>query len=73
MKKISLEIIKKIIEDNYKAISYDIFLGTENIGSCSVMVDENYAYCDCIGINEQFRNQGYGSQALEWLSQKYGG
>lgn len=59
-------------EDSYTNICFDIQVNGVTVGDCSVLVDETSAYCERIDINEDQRNQGYGTAALQELSSEYG-
>lgn len=59
-------------EDSYTNYCFDIMADGVKVGDCSVMVDENSAYCERIDINEDQRNKGYGTAALQELSSMYG-
>lgn len=60
-------------EDTYKAISFSILVSGQTVGGCSVMVDEDYAYCERIDIYDEYQRKGYGTAALYELSSRYAG
>lgn len=60
-------------EDSYQYVNYDITADGKVIGYASIMVDDNSAYCERIDIDEEYRNQGYGTAALYNLSSMYDG
>lgn len=64
---------KEIEEDTYKAISFSILVSGQAVGGCSVMVDEDYAYCERIDIYDGCQGEGYGTAALYELSSQYMG
>lgn len=70
---VSIKVTNTYEEDSYTNITIDIYNGSTKIGDCSLMVDESYAYCERIDIDEEYRNHGYGTEALEQLSSKYDG
>ena len=59
-------------EDSYEAISFDIIENGATVGYASVMADDNSTYCERIDIDEQYRNHGFGTAALEELSRMFG-
>lgn len=61
-------------EDTYEAISYDIDLDGTVIGWASVIDGEGSpAYIERIDIEEAFRNQGHGSEAINAISDLFCG
>ena len=60
-------------EDSYEAINFDIIENNFVVGYASVMVDENSAYCERIDIEEEYRNNGFGTAALYDLSNLFHG
>lgn len=61
-------------EDTYEAISYDIDLNGVTIGWASVINGEDSPACiERIDIEESYRNQGYGSEAINAISDLFGG
>lgn len=68
-----LRMSQTIEEDSYKNIVFEIIENGTVIGGCSIMVDDSYAYCERIDIDEQYRNRGYGAAALNELSEIFNG
>lgn len=65
---------RRSMEDTYEAIGYDIVLDGATIGWASVIDGEGSpAYVERIDIEEAHRNHGHGSEALNALSDLYGG
>lgn len=69
---ITLNITKEHEEDCYTCVEIDICKDGQCIGGCCLMVDEKSAYCEQLFIDEEYRNHGYGTEALEQLSSMYG-
>lgn len=67
-----LKMTREIKEDSYTNQIFEIIENGAVVGGCSVMVDENSAYCERIDIDEEYRNHGYGTAALRELSEMYG-
>lgn len=67
-----LRMTTEIKEDSYTNQIFEIIENGAVVGGCSVMVDENSAYCERIDIDEEYRNHGYGTAALRELSEMYG-
>lgn len=59
-------------EESYTTYCFDITADGMKVGDCSMMVDENSAYCERIDIDGNHRNKGYGTAALQELSSMYG-
>lgn len=70
---ITLNITKEYEEDCYTCVEIDICKDGQCIGGCYMMVDEKLAYCEQLFIDEEYRNRGYGTEALKQLSSKYDG
>lgn len=70
---VSIKVTHTYEEDSYTNILIDIYNDSTKIGDCSLMVDENSAYCERIDIDEEYRNHGYGTEALYKLSSEYDG
>ena len=64
---------RRIEEDCNTNIIFDIVENETVVGGCSIMVDEKSAYCERIDIDEEYRNNGYGTSALNALSDMFGG
>lgn len=62
----------EIAEDSYTSIEYDILHDGLVVGGASIMLDDESAYCEIIGVDEQYRGQGIGGEALDLLSGLYG-
>lgn len=61
-------------EEAYESVSYIITADGEEVGTCEVMADESsWSYIERIDIHEQHRNNGYGTAAINKLSDIYGG
>ena len=80
MKKIALKAIstQKDEDANMTYKNYEIYADETLIGSASVETDyeeENteYSYIERIDIDEEFRNQGYGTAAIREISSMYYG
>lgn len=63
---------RRIEEDGYDSISFDIISGGDVVGAISVSVSSTGAYCERIDVDEDFRNQGIGTAALNLLSSEFG-
>lgn len=60
---------------HYETYTNDIIVNGTNIGRADVIVDtqdDTMNYIEWPGINEEFRNLGYGTMALNLLAIKYG-
>lgn len=70
-----IALVKKIEmqEDAYTSIAFAIFEGGLEVGACSIMMDDAYAYCERIDIYDGLQGRGYGTEALHELSRMYGG
>lgn len=64
--------VRRQTEDSYQAIGYSIRLDGVEIGTAGVIDGEPIAYVERIDIDESQRNRGYGSKALQRLSDLYG-
>ena len=64
---------KRYENDGYEDVYFDI-VNEENVvvGSCNIMADDT-AYCERIDIDENYRNRGYGTSALNQLSEMFDG
>ena len=51
----------KIEEDSYTNYLFNIVVNGKTVGDCSVLVDDNYAYCERIDINKDPPAYGEGS------------
>lgn len=60
-------------EDTYTAEYRDIVADGTTVGSVSLMIDAEYTYCERIDVDEQYRNCGIGTAALQSLSSEFGG
>lgn len=70
--KITIEKVGTNEEDNFTYNSYKIYRDGEAIGDIGVMLDDNYAYCERIDIDEEYQNNGYGTKALKAIVDEYG-
>lgn len=70
---VEIKKIREIEEENYVSLSYDILKEGTSVGGATVMSDSGYTYCDRIDIDENFRNLGIGTAALQLLSEEFGG
>lgn len=68
-----LKMTRTFEESSYTAIAFDIIENDQIVGGCSIMVDDNSAYCERIDIDEEYRNRGYGTAAFTELSEMYDG
>lgn len=63
---------RRIEEEGYETVSYDIVANGEAAGAVSMSISDNGAYCERIDVDEAFRNQGIGTAALGLLSHEFG-
>lgn len=67
-----LKEIRRTEEEGYEGIMLNILHDEALVGEASIMVSESGAYCERIDINEEYRNQGIGTEALKLLSREFG-
>jgi RimJ/RimL family protein N-acetyltransferase len=71
MKKVTLVESHRSKEDSYTSMVYAVELDGELIGELSLMVDDESAYIERLDIDEEYRNQGYGTQATKMIAAEY--
>jgi ribosomal protein S18 acetylase RimI-like enzyme len=60
-------------EDGYTAIGFVFMVDGSEVGGADVEVSETGAYVSRVDVDEEFRGQGIGTQALKELSRILGG
>lgn len=64
---------RQMDEEEYETIGYDIMMDGEKAGVIGMMVEEDTTpYCELIEVNEDKRNCGIGTQALQMLAEIFG-
>lgn len=76
MKKIEMKKVNTWEEGEWLEEVYEILADGEAVGTTSVVIppadfEEQSVYVDDLGINEEKRNQGLGTQVLKTLVEKY--
>ena len=66
-----IELTRSTDEGSYTSMSYVMTLDGQEIGWAILSVSEN-AYCERIDIDEEHRNQGYGTAFLRALASEHG-
>ncbi len=70
--KISLNVEKSMDMDTYTYDNIAIMLDGKEVGTIGMVVDEGEPYLERIDIDEEYRNQGIGTDALRLVAEKYG-
>ena len=69
--------LKDIIEeDSYNSYEFEIYADGEKVGAANVMAedeDDEHAYVERIDIFAEYQNNGFGTDALRQLSDKWFG
>lgn len=72
-----MKLEKKLVKTlgTWETYAIDILVDNKKVGSADVMINTNdtdEVYIEWVGINEEFRNQGLGTKALNLLAETYG-
>lgn len=76
MKNTEIKLVNIEEEDDYNNYVFDILADGQTVGRAIVTAsdeDDDHAYCELIAVDEEFRNQGIGTEALYELSSKWYG
>lgn len=71
-----LKLMNTTEEDSYNAYEFAILVDGVKVGAADVMAedeDDEHAYVERIDIYDEYRNHGYGTEALNELSDKWYG
>lgn len=71
-----LKLMKTTEEDSYNAYEFDILVDGVKVGAADVMAedeDDEHAYVERIDIFAEYQNNGFGTDALRQLSDKWFG
>jgi hypothetical protein len=70
---VSLRETRVVKEDSYENRMYSAIFNGKGIGHASVLVDDNGAYVERLDIDDAFRRQGFGTNFIMQLANKFGG
>lgn len=76
MKNTEIKLVNIEEEDDYNNYFFDILNDGQTVGRAIVTAsdeDDDHAYCELLAVDEEFRNQGIGTEALYELSSKWCG